>query len=333
VYDLPTESEVEALIAEAYAEAAAMQGGSGYAEASVIADLLAVFLRAWDASLRPVLADLATLTLDGDGDGVVTPAEAARLSDAAAVVVATISGGFVARALPGFLRYAVLAYTAAGTEVQREVAAAGARVGVQLGAGRPSGPVALGGPDRRTAAWIARHNTYWVTRYGERIVDPRIAGIVGREAMDRGVLFAGGTREQARRLRDALGAEYDRGVNYWRLVATAAANRSGSLGRVAALEAAGLGGKIDATRDARTTKVCTYLDGKKITLEDLRAWRDAVLAAPTAEAVIEADRWWADDQVPVIRNLLSTNGGTIPPVVGPPGYHARCRSILVADLS
>lgn len=302
--DLPTPAEIDALIADAVDAADAAEGTPGHAEAVGEALAFAALARAWDGALRPLLEGLASGVFDFDGDGELSPEEVDAVRDAAVGLAAAASGAFSLFALSGFLS-AVLGTT--------ETAAAG------LG-------LSVGGPDERVARFLQQHETYWVTRYGERFVEPRIAALLRGNA-----LAAGGDRGAARALLASLGSEYEKGLGYWRLVAVAASHRAGSLGRVAALEATGRDGRLDATVDRRTTQVCRFLDNRRVPLASLVAWRDALLATSTPEATIAADPWWTDDKLAQVQGIVQASGGEAPADrLGLPGFHPHCRTVLVA---
>ena len=313
--DLPTPDELDALIAEAYADA---PEGPGRAEGLAEAEAFEALARAWDTATRGLLASLlrsaAAGGIDADDSGAVSPDElrafAERLVNTAAALLAAAAGTNVALALGPFLAAILGAQTTAALEAVPDLDAASLLV--------------LGGPDTRAARWLERHEAFWVTRYGERRLEPRIARLLAENAE-----AAGGDAGAARRLLAGLASEYERGLAYWRLVAVAAVHRSGTLGRVAALEAAGLDGIYDATVDGRTTEVCRFLDGKRVPLASLTRWRDDMLAADTPDAAASVGRWWREAEVPELRRLVAAQGGAVPPSAVAPN-HAHCRSIITA---
>ena len=303
--DLATPAEIRVLVAEAYALAAR----TGRPEDAAAAQAFEALATVWDATMRTVFRGAADEILalgDDPTDEEVRRVVAGALLSVTAVAVTS----FVTAALGPFLA-AVLQAPAAGSEI---AAALG---------------VAYGGPDRRTEAWVRRHETYWVTRFGERILEPRIARIVERVAGE-----GGGERGTADALSDALGKEFEGSLRYWRLVATAATSRAGAFGRIDVLERAGRDGRLDGTDDERQSEVCDYLDGRVVPLVELVAWREAMFAAATPEEVLRVDPWWQDADVAPggrLRRMVERARGDVPREAGPAGnFHPHCRTILVA---
>lgn len=294
--DLITPSEIRALIRELRADIRSP-------EDKAAVDAFAALALAWDEAMRPAFEEAA--------DALASAEEGASLAEILAPILADAETLFVVSALgSGFLAAVIGAIQGGGREM-----AAG------LG-------ITYGGPDRRTAVQIRRHETYWITRYGERILEPRIARIVEKAAKN-----GEGERGAAEALSEALGEEYDRSLRYWRLVSTAATSRAGTLGRIDVLEQAGRDGRLDAADDDRTSDVCKYLDGRTVPLSELLAWRENILSVSSPEDVVQRDPWWQDKDVESggrLRQLVESFGGNVPRGAGLPGYHPHCRTILVA---
>lgn len=310
---IPTEADLEALIAEAYEEAAAADGDDGAAEAAAVADAFAALALPFDAALRPVLAAAARLNLDPDRDGRIEASEGEALAAAAAAAGAVLAGRFVANALGPYLAAVLQAQGGAGEEVLRPVPA---RLSARFG-----------GPDPEGARWLERHESYWVTRYGERIAEPRIARLLRAQA-----LAGPSDAKAAQALLEGLGAEYEKGLTYWKLVAVAGAHRAGTLARVDALIQAGVPGRYSTVRDDRRSKVCAFLAGRRVPLAALREYRTAMLTAATPAQAQAASMWWTEKTLPDLRERVHRNGGNVPPEAMP-GNHGHCRSIIVADPS
>lgn len=343
---IPTPKELDALIRAEVAEARR----AGDADGADAAALWAVLARAWDGALRPLLAAGLMDTLDRDGDGVITEEE---LDAAREVLMTVITVQFVGAALGAFAAHLARSYEAARTAALQADAvqawlALAQRAAVAPPAGGPPAPpgptlpagpggvrtiLRLGGPDERAIAWLQRHQVYWVKDYGVRHVHGRIAEVAEK------ILREGLSRDHAaREMQAAMGGVYERGLSYWKLVASAAVQRSRELGRLSAYERAGVTEVyVDAVHDRRTSDICEYLHppgqryGRRILVADLIRQRDALLAidpgAPgAADRVVEVSPWLPLARV---KALVEANGGDIPAALGAPPYHGFCRTVTV----
>lgn len=306
---LPTVAEIRTLLdreqAEATAEAALIGDRAPIDEAS----LRRVLTEAWDGALRGALAlaDSVGIAPDADQDGEVTEAELqAYLAALRYAVVAAFLVPGVGAMTEGLRR----TYAEAAAREARELAMA----------------FTLRAPDRMAQAALARTHTHWVTAYGERHLEPRIADVV------RDMLEATTTRaEAAERLRQLVGDTHAHGMQYWDLVAANAVTDARELARIGVYAEAGLSEVyLSTVRDRRRSEVCQLLKSRAYRVSDLVAYREARMAAPTPEAAMAVSPMWTDKDVPMLRRMVRTAGGRIPGSVGPPALHHHCRSRLVA---
>ena len=282
-------------------------------------ELEAALLAEWHGALRPLAAGLASRAdLDADADGAVSEAELEAFVEAYRSAALAIFAGATAP----------LVVAAVGAVYERSLLRARRAPAVRRWLERRSSSpvVRLGvgfGPDDRALAWLRRHSVYWISAPGGPAEAPEIADAARR------VLAEGlGADEAASALGEALGAGYKRGASYWRLVASAAVNRSRAFGRIAAFEEAGVEEcQLATVADDRRSEVCAYLDGRRISVADLAAWRDRLLALGSPEAIRTAAPW---RKLPEVQRLVEGNGGRVPPELGGPQYHGHCRTVLVA---
>lgn len=295
------------------------------------AELTRLLVLAWHDALAPLFAAGMIDLIDADGDGTVTLPE---LNEAEQVIAAAVAVTFVAAVLAGV--QGVLGRVYARTRrvsYQEPAVREWMRALASIGEPSPDGTqrgvravMRLGGPDTRALAWLQRHHTFWITASHGRVFEPAITGVVEQ------ILKEGLSRpDAAARMEQALAAMYGKGVGYWGTVATAAVTETRTFAQTVAYEAAGVEfAEVDTVPDKRRTDVCTYLEGKRIRVSDLRAWMEAKMRAATPEEALEAGRFWKDEEVPIIRALIEGNDGIIPASMGGPGYHFRCRSRLQA---
>lgn len=324
-----TRDEIEQVLADGLADAEASTDADGFPGELSVAEAWALLATAWDDALRPLLDASGLLAyaegaLDPDGDGTVQREHVALFATA---VTSALSVVFVATALAPFVSRVLGSYREARAHTQAlpAVAAWAAR-----GAGTAGDPgvvvdALLGGPDRAALAWLRRYSGFWITTASERRVEPVIAEVAER-------VLSGGLSldDAAAEMAGALRAVHRGGVGYWRLVADAAVSRGQMLARVNTFEQVGADGAyVSAVRDSRTSDVCRFLHGRFVPMETLRAERSALLSASDVDGWKAASPWFSDSDLPRLRSLVNAAGGDVPPSVGTPQYHGRCRSTLI----
>jgi hypothetical protein len=269
----------------------------GDPDALVEAELLSALLLAW----QDAQAQADDVTLEGEAEA--TPDD---IGGFVARLGLLFGAGFFAQAFTRFVEVLRRGYADAATRTIREA----------------SGPLAgyvLGGPDERALAWLAEDSAFYIRSYADRRTVDRI-----RAAGDE-ILSAGLSRQRAGELfAERLEATYGQGQRYWTLLAANVTTRSREYGRIAGYVAAGVTEVyVSAVRDRRTSDVCKYLDGRRVSVADLVAQRDAVLAITEPRDIRTVAPWRTVDEV---RALVQANGGEVPASVGVPPYHAHCRT-------
>ncbi|MEO0559787.1 MAG: hypothetical protein AAF170_16575 [Bacteroidota bacterium] len=306
---IPTASEVRALLntleADAVAEAALVGDRAPIDEAA----LRRVLTEAWGGALRGILSvmNAAGIGPDADRDGTISERE---LNTYLEILRYAVAVAFAAPALGHVASRLRDTYRQAARQEASEIELA----------------FSLRTPDRLAQATVARTHAHWVTAYGQRHLEPRIADAV--QAM----LTAETTRaEAADGLRQLVGKVYQHGMNYWDLVVSNAVTDAREMARISVYAESGLEEVyLSTVRDRRRSEVCNLLKSRAYRVRDLTAYRDARLAAPTPEAAMSVAPMWTDKDVPILRRMVRSAGGRIPGSIGPPPLHHRCRSRLVA---
>ena len=121
-------------------------------------------------------------------------------------------------------------------------------------------------------------------------------------------------------LREQLGEVVDGTSSYFQAVSEHVIRQSQSLARVEQFTKAGIEEvKVVAVIDSRTSAICRSMHGRIIPLRHVRQQANAILSAQNVDEKKAASRWQSQ---PLF--------GKLPPDVGLPPYHFRCRTVVVA---
>lgn len=127
----------------------------------------------------------------------------------------------------------------------------------------------------------------------------------------------------------------DKGAAYWDLLADHTVTKTREIGRVSGYEKAGIEVvRVKARLDSKTSEICRRLHGTVIAVKDLRGQVDRYLTACESgdKAKIKAAwPWWSDAQAENLQSQKAINRQVARGKIGPPPYHARCRTITVAE--
>lgn len=188
-------------------------------------------------------------------------------------------------------------------------------------------------PDTKSLKVLTGEAKFWIgEHYGDHLEEKLEEGL--REHF-RGVE---GTREDlAWALEETTAGIARRSRAYWNFFADHTTTKIREIGRVSGYEQAEVKKiRIKAQLDDRTTAICRNLHGTVISIERQRQFVDNYMAAAKSrdkDAIKEAWPWWSDQRA----GHLETTQGKMDAVnqgkIGPPPYHARCRTITVAEFS
>ena len=184
--------------------------------------------------------------------------------------------------------------------------------------------IRFGLPDTEAAKIAGDGNLYWVANSWntstKKIFQSALTDYF-EQGMTRGDL--------ADRFAEDFAGLTDKHRSYWELLADHTATKTREMGRVMGMDAAGVElGQIRARNDARTTLICRKLNGKLIRISGGVAQISTYLDAVSVRDMERAKNAWRMFNATDAENFDA--GGNIIVNVGPPPYHFRCRSILVA---
>ncbi|ADW17650.1 hypothetical protein Despr_1496 [Desulfobulbus propionicus DSM 2032] len=127
----------------------------------------------------------------------------------------------------------------------------------------------------------------------------------------------------------------DKGTAYWDLLADHTATKIREIGRVSGYEKAGIEVvRVKARLDSKTSETCRRLHGTVIAVMDLRRQVEQYMAAcesGSKEKIKAAWPWWSDAQAENLTSQNAINRQVARGKIGLPPYHARCRTITVAE--
>ena len=121
---------------------------------------------------------------------------------------------------------------------------------------------------------------------------------------------------------------------YWDLLADHTCTKIREIGRVSGYEQAGIEiVKIKAVLDERTTQICRRMHGRIISVKTLRKQVDKYLdtcRTKDKEKIKKAWPWWDDSKAEKL-SMKDIQRNIKKGKIGLPPYHARCRTITVAE--
>lgn len=188
-------------------------------------------------------------------------------------------------------------------------------------------------PDVKSLKVLTGETKFWIgEHYGDHLEEKLEEGL--REHF-RGVE---GTREDLSwALEETTAGIARRSRAYWDFFADHTATKIREIGRVSGYEQAGVKTiRVKAQLDDRTTAICRNLHGTVISVEHQRTFVDNYMKAAESrdkEAIKEAWPWWSDQQAGHLETAQGRREAVTQGKVGPPPYHARCRTITVAEFS
>lgn len=191
---------------------------------------------------------------------------------------------------------------------------------------------ALRTQDKKSLSVLHENTLFWVGEYFGDGLQGDIRGSLRK-------LFEGGyqRREVMWDLKLALDDILPRSDYYWDLLADHTATKIREIGRVAGYEQAGVRAtRIRARIDHKTTQICRRLHGHIIATEDLRGQVDRYLDAcktKDKDKIKASWPWWSDKKASkTLRTVHDINDHIAAGNIGLPPYHARCRTITVAEM-
>lgn len=269
--------------------------------------LAAAMTRAWSFGVEEAFRR-ALKALRGIDPARFTQADAARI---VAAIEAEIGGEAMRRAMEGPV------VTLPEAIYQAEA----------LAAARAAGGLdyVFGVKDEAALDLVRRFDLHWIARHWDAGTRSMVSGAVA-EFFEHGWTY----ETLADRLREMFDGIEERGMAYWQLTADTIATKTRELGRVAGYEQAAVRYlEVRAHIDERTTPICRSMHGRLIRLETVQRQRDRYLSAIERGNMEAAKAAW-----PMFDARMAFAGGTkvLPPNVGLPPYHFRCRTVTVAYL-
>ncbi len=190
----------------------------------------------------------------------------------------------------------------------------------------------LGAKDRKSLMALNENTLFWVGNYHGDYLQGEIRGTLEK-------LFRGGyqRREVMWDLKLALEDTLGRSDAYWDLLADHTATKIREIGRVSGYEQAGIRAiRVRARIDHKTTEICRRLHGHVIATEDLRGQVTRYLEAcgtKDKEKIKASWPWWSDAKARKrLIDVDDINSHVAAGNIGLPPYHARCRTITVAEM-
>jgi hypothetical protein len=256
--------------------------------------------------------------------GIIVDAEQAITAEHAVRLMAALDGGSAS------LREAVEAMAGDLRAELGDAVADGVLARIQLAYTR--GTVQIMGRERwefnatdeRALAWLGEDVRYWIGEYWSPALATEISDTMA-PAFAEGL----GARDLAQRLADTMGDRFSRSSSYWRGFATNVTTRSRAFGLTEGAVRAGFRqGVIDAILDDSTSNICRMLDGTTVMVSDMVGLRDALVSAPSPEAIREVAPWQtSDDQVAQVGQQIQALGHA-PQGLSLPPYHFHCRTVV-----
>lgn len=186
-------------------------------------------------------------------------------------------------------------------------------------------------PDQKSLQVLNRDLLFWVgSHYDDNLSEAFKATL-------QDFFNAGYTRdEMAKLLKHHFKDLGEKSDAYWDLLADHTCTKTREIGRVAGYEKAGVEViRIKAHLDERTTEVCRRLHGQVVAVKAMRSHIDTYLAAcatKNKEKIKAAWPWITDEwSEKNLTNPKAVQRQVRRGVVGMPPYHARCRTITVAE--
>ena len=185
-------------------------------------------------------------------------------------------------------------------------------------------------PDAKSLDVLDRNTRFWIgSHYNDNLQE-------GFKAVLQDY-FEGGynRRDLAELMKTHFRTLGDKGEDYWDLLADHTATKIREVGRVSGYEKAGIEVvRIKARLDSKTSDICRRLHGTVIAVKALRSQVENYLDAceSGSKAKIKAAwPWWSDAQAENLQSQKAINRQIARGKIGLPPYHARCRSITVAE--
>jgi len=173
--------------------------------------------------------------------------------------------------------------------------------------------------DHEAIKILNEQNLVWIKDHVDDNLMPKLRDTVTD------VMQTGYSRQRlAGQLADELGGIVDADMDYWETLADHTVTKARCMGRLAAIEEAGINKiVIVAQMDGRTSAICRNMNGRIIKVEVARAQADALQAAKSPEEMKNAMIW--PKEMPRKTSDLKTFAGNDKHFALPP-YHYRCRT-------
>jgi len=185
-------------------------------------------------------------------------------------------------------------------------------------------------PDSKSLEILDRNTRFWIgSHYNDNIQEGFRAVLQD--------YFEGGynRRDLAELMKTHFRTLGDKGSAYWDLLADHTVTKTREIGRVSGYEKAGIEVvRVKARLDSKTSETCRRLHGTVIAVMDLRRQVEQYMAAcesGSKEKIKAAWPWWSDAQAENLTSQNAINRQVARGKIGLPPYHARCRTITVAE--
>jgi hypothetical protein len=186
-------------------------------------------------------------------------------------------------------------------------------------------------PDTKSLRTLDRNTQFWIGSYFDDNLQEGFRGVM-RD------FFEGGynRKELSTLMRVHFQNVAKKGDGYWDLLADHTATKIREIGRVSGYEKAGIEVvRIRARIDAATTVQCRSLHGHVISVKDLRGQVNNYLKAcdtRNKDRIKKSWPWWTEkDAKKKLNTPKKINNQIKAGKVGLPPFHARCRTITVAE--
>ncbi len=186
-------------------------------------------------------------------------------------------------------------------------------------------------PDTKSLRVLNDNTLFWIGEYYSDNVQESLKATMQD-------YFTGGynRKELATLMRVHFKDLVNKPKSYWDLLADHICTKTREIGRVSGYEQAGIEVvRIRARIDDRTTEFCRRVHGHILSIRDMRGMVDRYLEAcetQDKEKIKKAWPWWSDkDSANRLRSPDDINKWISRGKIGPPPYHARCRTITVAE--
>lgn len=190
--------------------------------------------------------------------------------------------------------------------------------------------IKFGRADQKALATLQGEAMFWIgEHYGDKIEDD-LEKELGKYFTD------GMTREDLSwGIEETMVRVAKRSRAYWNFFADHTATKMREIGRISGYNQAGIEiVRVQAWIDDRTTEICRALNGTVISVKQLEAFRDTYLEASKSrdkEAIKAAWPWLSAAEGKKLNDPAKKEKALVDGTIGLPPYHARCRTITVAE--